>query len=447
MSKNQPQSIHARKANGVSIISTQKTPISRPKTGMTNRDASRVPHRTYNRTISAQKADRRPQPEPIPSYIKPKQKKEMQKKQQQQNQNLTTQSYLDDPDCIQLREQIMDNSDLTDIENERLEKLLLHLREYSADCATKRMYDDASIANAMTEYINKELALRGNQIVIDRSLEESYENQREKTMQKHQEEQQELIEKFDKKRERLEQKLKDEMDNFETEWKEEMPKRYRKASTKLLDLIDKENRLAKSGKFDEAKIVKQQVDQQEQKEVEQAQKQMIKDYKVAKHKLEQKQNNERELFERNYIHNLECLHAQQKIDLDYLDNRMNVVNIRQEEAAKESPKVIPQHHISMASSEGPQRERVLPPLIAPNDEEKIAEYNKREAEKRKRARTATANRQTRTENSFAKPIDAEDDPSVFVTKSRAEPPNNENDDGNSGIMKDLIVDTINEANK
>ena len=201
------RSIHAQKANGVSIISTQKTPISRPKTGMTNRDACRVPHRTYNRTISAQKADRRPQPEPIPSYIKPKQKKEMQKKQQQQNQNLTMQSYLDDPDCIQLREQIMDNSDLTDIENERLEKLLLHLREYSADCATKRMYDDASIANAMTEYINKELALRGNQIVIDRSLEESYENQREKTMQKHQEEQQELIEKFDKKRERLEQSL------------------------------------------------------------------------------------------------------------------------------------------------------------------------------------------------------------------------------------------------
>ena len=174
---------------------------------------------------------------------------------------------------------------------------------------------------------------------------------------------------------------------------------------------------------------------------------MIKDYKVAKHKLEQKQNNERELFERNYIHNLECLHAQQKIDLDHLDNRMNVVNIRQEEAAKESPKVILQHHISMASSEGPQREKFLPPLIAPNDEEKIAESNKREAEKRKRARTATVNRQTRTENSFAKPIDAEDDPSVFVTKSRAEPPNNENDDGNSGIMKDLIVDTINEANK
>ena len=446
MSKNQVHSIHSRKANGVSILTTQKNPISRPKTSLNSQNQAKVPHRTYNRTISAQKADRRPPPEPIPSYINPKQKKEN-KKKQQQNQTLTMQSYLDDPECIQLREQIMDDSDLSNIENEQLEKLILHLKEYSADCASKRMYDDASISNAMIDYINKELSMRGNQPVIDRSLEESYENDREKTMQRHKEEQENLVQKFEEKRERLELKLKNEMDDFEADWKDEMPKKYRKASSKLLDLIDKEKRLAKAGKFDEAKLVKKQVDEQEQKEVDQAQRQMIKDYKIAKQKLEVKQNNEREMFEKNYIHNLECLHAQQKLDLDHLDNRMNVVNQRQEEAAKEAPKVIPQHKSSLGTTEGPTRERVLPPLIAPNDEEKLAEYRKREAEKRKKSRAATANK-TRSNGGSSQRSPAQnkndDDLSLFVTKSKAAPEEQDTSD----TMKDIIIDGIeNRPNK
>ena len=437
MSKNQPHSIHSKKANGVSILTTQKNPISRPKTSLNSQNQQRVTHRTYNRTISAQKADRRPPPEPIPSYIK-KKDKQQQQQQNQQNQTLTMQKYLDDPECIELREQIMDNSDLSGIENEKLEKLILHLKEYSADCASKRMYDDASISNAMIDYINKELSMRGNEPVINTKLEEDYEKERDKILQRHQDQKQELTQRFDEKRERLEMKHQNELEDFEALWKDEMPKKYRKASSKLLDLIDKEKRLAKAGKFDDAKLVKKQVDEQEQREVDIAQRQMVKDYKIAKSKLESKQNSEKEAFEQNYIHSLECLNAQQKHDLDVLDNRLNVVNQRQEEQAKERPKVVPQHKSSLGTTEGPTRERVLPPLIAPNDEEKLAEYRKREAEKRKKSRATTANKTRSNGNSSQRSStqdkNDDDDLSLFLTKSKAEPESN--------TMKDIIIDAV-----
>ena len=107
MSKTIPQSLHSRKANGVAIIPTTKSPASRPKTGLKTRERA---YPTFKKTISAQKADKRPQPAPIPSYLKPTQKKEMQQKQEK---SLTMKSYLDDPDCISLREQLMDDSDLS----------------------------------------------------------------------------------------------------------------------------------------------------------------------------------------------------------------------------------------------------------------------------------------------------------------------------------------------
>ena len=418
MSKTIPQSLHSRKANGVAIIPTTKSPTSRTKTSLKAKERG-LP--TYKKTISAQKADKRPQPAPIPSYLKPNQKKEMQQKQEK---SLTMKSYLDDADCISLREQLMDNSDLSEIETERLEKLLLHLREYSVDCAAKRQYDDAQLANSMMDYINKDIALRGNQIIVDRSLEDSYERESEELQAKHKDEQDSLNAKFDQKRERLEQSLKEELDKFEAEWKDEMPTKYRKASTTLLNLIDKEKRLAKSGKFEEAKLAKRQVDEQEAKEVEQQQKQMIKDYKIAKSKLDKKQNEKRELFENNYKHNMECLHAKQMIELSHLDNRMNVVNRIQEEKGRETPKVVPQVHVSMTSVEGQERERVLPPLIAPNDDEGIAEFRRKEAEKRKKAKSQASNKSNKS--SVAEPQDVGEESSLFLTKSQASPEEDNN---------------------
>lgn len=389
-------SLHAKKATGISLSNKAQSRIQTAKQQDRN-----IIKPSQQRRIEREKQRQKP---PIPSYIKKDNKKPETPKKN--NENLTMKSYLDDPDCIQLRQDIEHGASIADVEPERLQALNLHLREYAVQSAKERNYPEAKNANAMIDFVNSELQFRASQVVIDRTLENEYERGKDDTIQKHQKEREDLEERFNIKRENLENQLNQELDEFEEQWRTEMPRKYRKPSSTLLELIDKENRFAKAGDFDGAAIVKKEVDALEEKEARDAQRHMIRDYKAAKEKFLKNQQQKRDTLENKYSRQLDCLYAQQKLELDQLDNRMNVVNQKQiEQLNTKSGKIATAHastHVMIQS-----RERVLPDLIAPNDEEKIQEFERKERERKKNA---------------AKPAKADEDEDVklFITNAVAE---------------------------
>ncbi|EAX90125.1 hypothetical protein TVAG_088180 [Trichomonas vaginalis G3] len=403
---NNQQSLHSKKAAGISLSSKAQSRIQTAKMAERN-----IIKPSQQRRIEREKQKQKP---PIPSYIKKENKKPETPKN---NENLTMKSYLDDPECIQLREDIANGGSISDVETEKLTVLTAHLREYAVQCGKERNYSEAKMANSIFDFVNGELSIRKSQVVVDRSLENKFEEDRNDLIQKHKEQRDDLTQRFNEKRKKLDEKLNEETEKFEEQWRTEMPRKYRKPSSALLELIDKEDRFAKAGDFDGAAIVKKEVDALEEKEARTAQKQMIKDYKSAKRKLENKQNSERETFENKYNHQLECLIAQQKIELEQSDNRMNVINQKQIEQLKEpvkSTKIMPAHaqtHIPVA-----QRERILPDLIAPNDEEKIQEFERKE---RERSESKQSNSPDKASN--------KDDVELFITNAVAEPEPEEND--------------------
>lgn len=321
---------------------------------------------------------------PIPSYIG--------KNYQSNNsaRSLTTsfpqkkRSFLDDAELNELRETLFrDKSEVSDLSDKKLADLVCHLKEYAINAAKQRDYDNASLANSLLELVNAERNSRSSAVNVNKALEEQYEKRLYQLKQDHKKQRDDFEEEFSFKRQQMEQKLEVDIVNFERLWSNEMPRKYRKPSTFLLKLYDKESRLAKSKDFDAAKEAKIEVDMREQKEMELAQKQMNYDYQIAKEKLIKKQEEERDIFESTYNHYLECLIAKQRIELSHISNRLHVVSLRQEENLKHQQNQKVHTSTQPISREVVQidHQRLLPPLIAPNDQRMIDKCNKERKEK------------------------------------------------------------------
>lgn len=208
-----------------------------------------------------------------------------------------TKSFLNNQFCIQNRKSLFQNPDFSIYQEEDLNILLCHLREYSIYSAIHREYSEAKKSDALFDQIQAELVKRNvpsNEKEIE--LEASFEQQKKKEIAKLDLELLQFDEETKEKRIQFQQRQILDFNVFETIWREEKPPKYRKPSSRLLYLLASEKRLARIGQYDEAETYKSESNKLIEFERNQAQTLLNRDYKTAKIKFNQKQEEELRIF-------------------------------------------------------------------------------------------------------------------------------------------------------
>ena len=317
--------------------------------------------------------------EPIPSYL-PKRKSEKPKVEEnfEVPQQIDKTLLLNNPRLIAMRTSLTENYDISHYTHEELNQLAEHLREYSAFCALQREYDEAADANKLYEKIRSEIQVTNiNELcgINDESV--PYSELKRAKQQQFMDDLKEYDYHTTQKRDELEARLNEELEEFEFNWKENMPRKYRKPSTKLLELYEIERRFGLTGKFEEAKKVKAEADALQAVEMNQAQKRLVHDYTVAKSKFDQQQEKERKIFEETREHWRAIMISKHNLEMENLLNRKNVLSIKQNESKCVKESSIDPPKVDKFNNGGAavyRRENVapkdilLPPLIAPNDD-------------------------------------------------------------------------------
>jgi hypothetical protein len=111
-----------------------------------------------------------------------------------------------------------------------------------------------------------------------------------------------------------------------------MPKRDWKPSAKLIVLYEIEGKLGLTGKFAQAKLAKIETEALEKQETEAAQRMLVRDYQAASRQLAKEQSEERRLFESTRVHWREVMLTRQKVQLETIENRRNVLAKKQQDA-------------------------------------------------------------------------------------------------------------------
>ncbi|OHT08099.1 hypothetical protein TRFO_23561 [Tritrichomonas foetus] len=350
---------------------------------------------------------RQPPPEPpIPSYLPKKGSPTPRGKSKKKNQGL----LLNNSSCIALREHFFDNGDFENYDDEKLNMLLEHLREYSSYSALHRNYDDAERSDKLQERIKEELKMRSSNIPQYQENSVPYEVLLEEKMKEHQKELDEFDCQTEEKREKLEEKQKKDTEEFEDRWRNEMPRKYRKPSTKLITYFEIERKLGLNGNFEKAKKLKVETDRLQAEEMEQAQRLLIKDYNNAKAKFDQQQQEEYQLFIDTRKHWRDVILARHKTEKEAIDNRGNVLSKKQCESVKTKEFQFDPNSRSPTGGGAAIYHReshrpnghLLPPLLPPNDEkvkEMLARENEEKRQKNKRILQHIKDKEREADNS------------------------------------------------
>lgn len=318
----------------------------------------------------------------IPSYHPPRAK--FPKSDSSQHQNL-----LHDPGCIEMRNSLLkdESCDITSIPNCDLEKLSAHLKEYSAWCGLKRLYSKAQQADDLNERIRVErinrISLREQSSYDMQDLEEAH----RLIELRFADELKEFDDETEDKLERLELSQSHKLETFEAKWRDEMPRKYRKPSARLLNMIASERQYAKQGKYAEAQSMQTEVDKLMEIETAAAQVKLNSDYREAKAKLDAKLKEERKLFDETRLHWRDVVLERQREELLALENRKIVIEaktskpevIRPEEKFDGSTAKIRRKYAEMENS-------LLPVLVPPNNDDAVAQEEEQAKRKRTRSR-------------------------------------------------------------
>ena len=291
---------------------------------------------------------------------------------------------MDDEKYRDLRRKLFDDPNLDRVRTNDLNGMSTHLREYSAYSALNRDYDEAKRSDALLDNVRAEIARRS---VSPRSSKEDkgrFEHRIHRRMHKHEKQVVAFNDDTSHRKEQMLSRQNDEMQKFEKLWRDEMPRKYRKLSPKLLTLLASEKMCVRTGDYDAAKSYKIEADKLMKIEMAQAQAQLNADYKRAKEKIVAKHQEELERLEQIRSDQKVLLVSRQKQQLNQMVNRQKVLVIKRDERAKEeAPKPLGTLTHLMQSG-GLEYETLLPPLIPPNDERMIEHEEKVQRAKQKK---------------------------------------------------------------
>ena len=289
-------------------------------------------------------------------------------------------SYLEDPECIQLRQMTWDNADFRNTSDELLGKYLVHLREFAAYSAGKEDFASAKKATAMCSSVKDVMVNRSSKGDHYVAKLKKNENSASIIMSKHQMNLKNVVEKYEKRRQILEKRHELETERFETDWRDNKPQKFRKPSLNLLQLKQIEKSLIRSGEYDRAEAVNNQIKELVAVETEEAQKNLAHQYKIAKAKLIESQKAEFDLLQQEKEKEIQFIELERSQELALVETRKAVLRQKSMERSKPLTRsvFIKASKIAHASDGGELV--LLPPLQAPNDPVYIEEEERKQKE-------------------------------------------------------------------
>lgn len=255
----------------------------------------------------------------------------------------TSQSFLNDPECISLRERFLKGDDpnsLTiDDENkpssvsiDLLQRLIIHLREFEERCAASANYKDAKQIHSIQLKVKEKIkSYIQNQIVIsdfnnDSSNNSDFNNNTdfiENLRKKHEEELKQFDDETIEKINSIDKLHKQSLERFEQSWTEK-PQQYRKPSIHLIELKKTEQALAKIGQYDSATQVNIEALNLAKEEAAEKQRKILSDYRNAKKKLLTKQQNERQNLISNRADQRLIIQSKHEREIESANNRKTI---------------------------------------------------------------------------------------------------------------------------
>ena len=295
------------------------------------------------------------------------------------------------PDMEIIRNDLLKNISLKNIDIDILNNFSIYIREYTQYLGSISKYDEAEENSKLINIVLEEL----NQRNLNIEQKNQNENNFQDRLNSFNKQWNEKIEKFDKdtnnKIEELLKKHKEEIEKFENLWSNEMPRKYRKPSPQLLQLKQIEKSLAKSGDYKRAKVIHQDVENLSIKEMEQAQILLIKDYEISKIRLNKKHEKEIEVLNNSRNHEKSLLlsnYEQEKLSIDNRDfvvKKKKIINNKLKNNFLKNNNnnnllsiFIPQNNLIN------EEEILLPKLLPPNDPDLIEKEKLKKKEIRKK---------------------------------------------------------------
>lgn len=297
-------------------------------------------------------------------------------------------TYLNDAECISLRDKLYEDPNMTEITSEDLTHLFQHLREYTYDQALKENYPEARKAKNLQEATRQELSYRNMSPVSRRP---SQMTQRQMNLENQWKDHFDgFDEETDQKRMQMQQKHNEQLEEFEDLWANEMLRKYRKPSARLLQLKQQERALAYQQDFDKAEILHNETEALKNIEAEQAQKQLEIDYKAAKAQLLERQASDLQKYEDSRAITRRFYMTQYNIAKQNMERNMDIDVRRREEHSRVSRYENPNPEIACsyenaARSKGGAHGWLLPDLQPPNDPQRVEEEERRKYEQQKKA--------------------------------------------------------------
>ena len=287
----------------------------------------------------------------------------------------SSRSSMSESECAKLRQELLNGGDYTKIESEKLERVCANLREYSAEKVAKREYEKAKEANELYACLRDELKERKEEFFHRTDPNANYEQMKAEKVEKDKQELEEFDQKWKNRETEMLKEQKKKLDEFEEKWQTVYPQKYRKQSEKLIHLQELEKKAGIAADLDQAVRLREEVKKLEREEMERAQEQLIKDYTVARSKLDSDQKEERELFEDSRKHWREIILARQKNEMDSIKKREVVLNVKKERVfrqvdtsfdimGRERQEAVVHRDRGKFDKE---KDKLLPPLIPPND--------------------------------------------------------------------------------
>lgn len=124
------------------------------------------------------------------------------------------------------------------------------------------------------------------------------------------------------------------LEEFETEWREVMPDKYRRPSKQLIELRQQAHTLGYAGKYEEANQRQIEAKNLMQQEYEQAKFKLDHDYENAKNKLIKKQNEQMSILQQNSQQQRELLLSKKKMTEQALEKRKLVLGSKSSQKQK-----------------------------------------------------------------------------------------------------------------
>jgi len=300
------------------------------------------------------------------------------------------QAFCEDEEMATMRENLLKEAKLNEYEISKLNQFNVYIREYTQYIGINGKYDEADACSNLSNLVLQEINKRND---------ENGGNEKDNTANKHQyslfcSDWENKINLFDdesrRKLEELNKKQLSETEEFEKIWSNDMPRKYRKPSSQLLQMKQIEKSTAISGDYKRAKSLHSEVVELSRIEMENAQQMLIHDYEIARTRLLRKHAKEVEVLNKARDHDKSLLLSQYEQERKTFNNRGFVMQKKESSLGlkKGKPRSLNSNNtISVflpIAEPATEDDILLPKLVAPNDPKLLEKEKRRKIDARRK---------------------------------------------------------------